>query len=165
MLEHPPNMPWIIETLLDTDLYKFTMLQAFYHSDHFDGAVSEWKFKCRNPEKKQLHRLIPEIRRQFEHLCTLQFQTDEIRYLATLSYFKPKFLDYLADLRLEMQYLSLDSDGEDIELRFRGPLLKVTLFEIYALAIINEVHTRTAFPHPEYQNGRQRLREKDRAAA
>ena len=160
MIGPTEDMPWIIETLLDTDLYKLTMLQAFYHGSEFEGADAEWKFKCRNPENKQLHRLLPEIRRQFEQLCTLRFQDDEIRYLANLGYFKPDFLDYLATLRLEMKHLTLRPDGEDIELRFHGPLLQVTLFEIYGLSIINEVYTRTAFPHPAYQRGRQRLQQK-----
>jgi nicotinate phosphoribosyltransferase len=160
MTAQTQNMPWIIETLLDTDLYKLTMLQAFYHCSAFEGADTEWKFKCRNPENKQLRRLIPEIRRQFEHLCSLRFQDDEIRYLATLGYFKPDFLDYLATVRLEMNHLSLRPDGENIELRLHGPLLQVTIFEIYGLSIINEVHTRAAYPRPDYDTGQRRLFEK-----
>ena len=160
MIGQTQDMPWIIETLLDTDLYKLTMLQAFYHCSAFKGADAAWKFKCRNPENKQLRRLIPEIRRQFEHLCTLHFLDGELRYLATLGYFKPDFLDYLTTVHLEMKHLSLRSDGEGIELRFHGPLLQVTLFEIYALSIINEVYTRAVFPRPDYETGRQRLFQK-----
>ena len=37
----------IIQSLLDTDLYKFTMMQVVLH--HFPGAQVEYKFKCRNP--------------------------------------------------------------------------------------------------------------------
>ena len=37
----------IIESLLDTDLYKFTMMQVVLH--HFPGAQVEYRFKCRNP--------------------------------------------------------------------------------------------------------------------
>jgi nicotinate phosphoribosyltransferase len=151
------DLPWIIDTLLDTDLYKLTMLQAFYHRSEFKGADSEWKFKCRNPENKNLQRLIPEIRRQFEHLCTLRFRDDEIRYLGTLGYFQPDFLDYLAGARLVMNNLSILPDGEDFGLRLHGPLIQVTLFEIYGLSIINEVYTSATFPRPDYETGRGRL--------
>lgn len=154
------EMPWVIETLLDTDLYKFTMLQAFFHSSEFKGANAEWKFKCRNPENKNLQKLIPEIRRQFDHLCTLRFRGDEIRYLETLGFFKSSFLDYLTTVRLEMKNVSILPDGDDIELRFHGPLLPVTLFEIYGLSIINEVYTSANFPQPDYEAGRRRLYEK-----
>jgi nicotinate phosphoribosyltransferase len=37
----------IITSLLDTDLYKFTMMQVVLH--HFPGANVEYRFKCRNP--------------------------------------------------------------------------------------------------------------------
>ena len=38
----------IIPSLLDTDLYKFTMMQVVLH--HFPGAQVEYRFKCRNPD-------------------------------------------------------------------------------------------------------------------
>jgi hypothetical protein len=37
----------IITSLLDTDLYKFTMMQAVLHQ--FPGAQVEYRFKCRMP--------------------------------------------------------------------------------------------------------------------
>ena len=37
----------VIRSLLDTDLYKFTMMQAVLH--RFPGARVEYRFKCRNP--------------------------------------------------------------------------------------------------------------------
>ena len=37
----------IITSLLDTDLYKFTMMQVVLHQ--FPGAQVEYRFKCRNP--------------------------------------------------------------------------------------------------------------------
>src|SRR6266850_1763576 len=35
----------IIQSLLDTDLYKFTMMQVVLH--HFPGAQVEYRFRCR----------------------------------------------------------------------------------------------------------------------
>ena len=40
-------MQAVINNLLDTDLYKFTMMQVVLH--HFPGARVEYRFKCRNP--------------------------------------------------------------------------------------------------------------------
>jgi nicotinate phosphoribosyltransferase len=42
----PLGRAMIIESLLDTDLYKFTMMQVVLH--HFPGAQVEYRFKCRN---------------------------------------------------------------------------------------------------------------------
>ena len=41
------NPAMIITSLLDTDLYKFTMMQVVLH--HFPGASVEYRFNCRNP--------------------------------------------------------------------------------------------------------------------
>ncbi len=41
------NPSMIITSLLDTDLYKFTMMQVVLH--HFPGASVEYRFNCRNP--------------------------------------------------------------------------------------------------------------------
>ena len=49
----------IIQSLLDTDLYKFTMMQVVLH--HFPGAQVEYKFKCRT-EGVDFRPYIDEIR-------------------------------------------------------------------------------------------------------
>ena len=64
-----PSM--IITSLLDTDLYKFTMMQVVLHQ--FPGAQVEYKFKCRNPGV-QLAPFANEIRDEIRSLCSLQFQ-------------------------------------------------------------------------------------------
>lgn len=55
----------IIASLLDTDLYKFTMMQVVLH--HFPGAQVEYRFKCRN-EGVDLVPLIDDIQREIEAL-------------------------------------------------------------------------------------------------
>ena len=64
----PPAM--IIRSLLDTDLYKFTMMQVVLH--HFPGAHVEYRFKCRNASV-DLTPFIDEIREEIRGLCSLRF--------------------------------------------------------------------------------------------
>lgn len=132
---------WLIDSLFDTDLYKITMLQAYYHAPEFRTVAVEWKFVCRNRNGYNLAALIPEIFRQLEHVCTLHFTADELDYLATFPFIKPDFIEFLRIFHLDMRFVELGAKGEEIDLRFRGPLIHVTLFEIYALAIISELHT------------------------
>jgi len=132
---------WLIESLLDTDLYKITMLQAFYHAPEFRTVDVEWKFACRDRNGFDLAELIPEILHQLEHLCTLSFSDDELDYLADFPFIKPDFIEFLRIFRLDMRFIKLQPQGKDLDLRFRGPLIHVTLMEIYSLAIISELHT------------------------
>jgi nicotinate phosphoribosyltransferase len=132
---------WLIDSLLDTDLYKITMLQAYYHAPEFRTVDVEWKFACRNLKGFDLAALIPEILRQLEHVCTLRFSDQELKYLTTFPFIKPDFIEFLRIFHLDMRFVHLQSKGKDLDLRFRGPLIHVTLLEIYALAIISELHT------------------------
>ena len=63
----------IIQSLLDTDLYKFTMMQVVLHQ--FPGAQVEYRFRCRNPGV-QLAPYVDEIRAEIRALCQLQFTDD-----------------------------------------------------------------------------------------
>ena len=71
----------IITSLLDTDLYKFTMMQVVLHQ--FPGAQVEYKFKCRNPGVN-LAQHISEIREEIKALCNLRFQDAELMYLRSM---------------------------------------------------------------------------------
>jgi nicotinate phosphoribosyltransferase len=156
----PKIKRFLIDSLLDTDLYKITMLQAFYHAPEFDNVSAEWKFACRNLVGFDLAALIPEIRRQLDQLCTLSFTADELQYLAGLPFLSGDFLLYLGSYRLKAEYVQLQAKGRDLDLRIGGPLIEVALFEIYLLAIISELHTALHCRGFSRQTGRERLKSK-----
>ncbi|MGB5447155.1 MAG: nicotinate phosphoribosyltransferase [Psychromonas sp.] len=151
---------WLIDSLMDTDLYKITMLQAFYHTTEFRSVDVEWKFACRNRNNLDLAKLIPEIRRQLEHLCTLAFTNEELSYLAKFPYIKPDFIEFLRIFHLDMRFVHIQPKGKDLDLRFKGPLVHVTLFEIFTLAIISELHTTDQCGGIELTIAREKLAEK-----
>ncbi len=64
----------IITSLLDTDLYKFTMWQALLH--RHPQTQSEYRFVCRNTPAYPLAELLPEVNAALDHLCTLRFTPD-----------------------------------------------------------------------------------------
>ena len=150
----------IIESLLDTDLYKFTMMQVVLH--RFPGAQVEYRFKCRNPGV-DLARCIDEIRDEVAHLCTLRFTEDELAYLRGLRFIKSDFVDFLGLFQMNRKYVTVEptpgGDGE-IDVVVRGPWLHTILFEIPLLAIINEVWFRSTERSPDFLEGRRRLLDK-----
>ncbi|WP_430388989.1 nicotinate phosphoribosyltransferase [Dyella sp. 20L07] len=150
----------IVTSLLDTDLYKFSMMQVVLH--HYPAAQVEYKFKCRNPGIN-LVPYIDEIRAELDALCTLRFTTEELDYLRSWRFIKSDFVDFLGLFQLNTKYVDIqpaqDGPGE-IELRIRGPWLHTILFEVPLLAIINEVYFRNTQPGLDLGEGRRRLREK-----
>lgn len=154
------NYPALITSLMDTDLYKLTMLQAFFHAPEFRSVEVEWKFACRNRHGFDLAAQISEIRQQLEEVCRLRFADEELDYLATFPFFTPDFIEFLRIYQLNMRFVSIRPMGEDIDLRIRGPLIHVALYEIYALAIISEIHTRVICGDVDEAIASARLQEK-----
>jgi len=145
----------IITSLLDTDLYKFTMMQAVLHQ--FPSAQVSYKFKCRNPGI-QLAPYVQEIRDEVRQLCSLQFQDAELAWLRSLRFIKSDFVDFLGLFRLNEKYIQIEAlpNGE-IDIQIHGPWLHTILFEIPVLAIVNEVYFRNTQQVPDFVEGRKRL--------
>ena len=148
----------IIQSLLDTDLYKFTMMQVVLH--HFPGARVEYRFKCRNPGV-DLARFAGQIREEIRHLCSLQFKDAELSYLRSMRFIKSDFVDFLGLFRLNEKYINIiPLPSGELDIRIRGPWLHTILFEIPVLAIVNEVYFRNTQPRPDFAEGRRRLEAK-----
>jgi nicotinate phosphoribosyltransferase len=147
----------IITSLLDTDLYKFTMMQVVLHQ--FPGAQVEYRFKCRNGGV-DLTPYIDEIREQIHWLCTLRFKEPELEYLRSMRFIKSDFVDFLGLFQLNAKYITVQpsplANGE-IEIVIKGPWLHTILFEIPVLAIVNEVYFRATQKEPDFAQGRRRL--------
>ncbi|KRE92497.1 nicotinate phosphoribosyltransferase [Frateuria sp. Soil773] len=150
----------IISSLLDTDLYKFSMMQVVLHQ--YPAAQVEYRFKCRNPGI-DLVPCIDEIRAELEALCSLRFTPAELDYLRGWRFIKSDFVDFLGLFQLNAKYVEIApaaSGNGEIEIRIRGPWLHTILFEVPLLAIVNEVYFRRTSAGLDLAEGRRRLRAK-----
>ena len=150
----------IIESLLDTDLYKFTMMQCVLHQ--FPGAEVSYRFRCRTPGV-DLSPYADEIRDEVMHLCTLTFKDAELAYLGGLRFIKSDFVDFLSLFHLKGKYIRVTKDPTcdfGLSIEITGPWLHTILFEIPILAIVNEVYFRHIAPVPDEAEGMRRLRAK-----
>ncbi|GLS05827.1 nicotinate phosphoribosyltransferase [Chitiniphilus shinanonensis] len=151
----------VIGTLLDTDLYKLTMMQEILH--HHPETRAEYTFKCRNVPELPLAPLRAEIDAQLDHLCGLRFTEDELAYIGGLRFIKSDFVDFLRLFQLQRRFIEVsipENRPDDLDIRVRGPMLHCMLFEIYVLAIVNEVYFRQFPAAPALAEGRRRLADK-----
>jgi len=155
----------IIDSLLDTDLYKFSMMQVVLHQ--YPAAQVEYRFKCRTPGIDLVPH-IDEIRTEMRALCQLRFTPDELDYLRTWRFIKSDFVDFLGLFQLNEKYVEIvpaesgsaaAANGE-IEIRIRGPWLHTILFEVPLLAIVNEVYFRHTSGGLDLAEGHRRLQAK-----
>ena len=130
----------IVRSLLETDLYKFTMWQALLH--RHPSTQAEYAFVCRNKPAYPLAELKDDVERELDHLCAMAFSADEIAYLRGLRFIKSDFADFLTVFRFQRHFISVETDGETLAIRAVGPQVHVMGFEIYVLYIVNELYFR-----------------------
>ncbi len=149
---------YIIRSLLDTDLYKLTMMQVVLH--HFPAAEVEYLFKCRT-EGADLMPLATEIRDEIKNLCELKFTENEIHYLNNIYYLKSDFVQFLKLFQLNENYVRIGKDEDNqLEIKVVGPWLHTIMFEVPILAIVEEVFARHYHADIDMQVGQHRLKEK-----
>ncbi len=153
----------IVESLLDTDLYKFNMDQVIFHK-HTD-LCGQYYFKCRNKGVVFTKEMAEEINAQIDHLCSLRFRKNELEYLRSIRFIKADYVEFLRLWHPIRDYVKvdLDSDGE-LSVVVDGPLFSAMQFEIYLLEIINEVYFRMAYDYDELRrSAEERLEAKIKA--
>ncbi|MDR3331470.1 MAG: nicotinate phosphoribosyltransferase [Synergistaceae bacterium] len=148
----------VVQSLLENDLYKFSMWQALMHSH--PGARAEYSFICRNQPLYPLADLAEDVERELDHLCTMHFRQDELDYLNTLSYMKDDFVDYLTVFRFQRRFINVERVGDSIVIKASGPLVHVMGFEIFVLYIVSELYYRRIDQDGWLDEARRRLAEK-----
>jgi len=147
----------VIQSLLDTDLYKFTMWQTMLH--RHPRTQAEYTFVCRNQPAYPLADLVGEVNAELDHLCTLRFQPAELAYLNSLRFIRSDFVDFLRIFHFQRDFISARAapDGRGLEIVASGPQVHVMAFEIFVLAIVNELYFRRFDQTAAYAEGRRRL--------
>lgn len=138
----------IIESLLDTDFYKFNMNQLMFHK--YQEPIGEYHFKCRNNDVIFTEEMLEEINEQIDHLCTLTFKKEELDYLSSISFIKDDYIKFLSAFKLNRSYVDCHlNDKKELVCVVKGPCYLAMPFEIYLLEIINEVYFRLKYDYQE----------------
>ncbi len=150
--ERAHNHNWeldpVTRSLLDTDFYKLLMLQFIWK--HFPKTRVSFSLSNRTASVR-LADMFPteELIAQLEHARSLAFRKSELIWLAGNTFygqrgiFEPAFLAWLErDFRLSDYELSV-KNGQ-FHLLFDGLWTETTMWELYALAIIDELKTRAS---------------------
>ncbi|MCO5063848.1 MAG: nicotinate phosphoribosyltransferase [Rhizobiaceae bacterium] len=148
--DHAWKLDPIIRSLLDTDFYKLLMLQMIWGMyPKVDATFSLINRTTRVKLAKEIDE--EELRDQLDHARTLRITKKEMIWLAGNTFygrkqiFEPEFLAWLENFQLP-EY-RLERVGDQYELEFPGPWMYTSMWEIPALAIINELRSRSAMKH------------------
>jgi nicotinate phosphoribosyltransferase len=135
----------IVRSVLDTDFYKLLMAQTIFRR-HKDVAVT---FGILNRTASvKLASLVDagQLKEQLDHIRTLSLSRGESTWLRGNSFygkrpmFSPDFIQWLEGFRFPAYHL--ERTGDQYELTFEGPWIETTMWEIPALAVLMELHSR-----------------------
>ena len=151
----------IITSLLDNDLYKFTMLQAMLHQ--FPQTHGVYRFRCRNNEDTlyPLADIKDDLEQQLDSLCELRFLEDELEYLRGLRFMRSDFVDYLELFKLKRRFITVSTDEKGrLFIDIEGPMIQAMFFEVFVLSIVNELYFSALSNASVIEEGQRRLDEK-----
>lgn len=156
------KLPRIINSLLETDLYKFSMGQAIYHQ--FPDYMTTWSFKCRNKDIKFTSEMVEEIKEQIKAYCSLRFTEEELEYLHNIKWLKGSYINFLRLWQPRFEDFEITTDSESgLSIETKGTWLNTSMYEIPTLAIVNEVYFRMAHNYDEvFESFKRKLNEKVR---
>ena len=144
---HTWKLDPIIRSLLDTDFYKLLMLQMIWGL--YPHVNATFSLINRTTSVRLADEIEEgELRAQLDHARALRFSKKEMIWLAGNTFagrkqiFEPEFLAWLENFQLP-EYELRKRNGQ-YELTFAGRWVETTMWEIPALAIINELRSRAA---------------------
>ena len=150
----------IINSLLETDAYKFSMGQAIYHQ--FSDYKTTWTFKCRNKDVFFTPDMVEEIREQIKEYCKLRFTEEELEYLNNIKWIKGSYVDFLRLWQARYEDFEITTASPcGLSIETKGTWLNTSLYEIPVLAIVNEVYFRMKYDYSViFESFERRLDEK-----
>ncbi len=153
-------MEQIITSLIETDMYKFSMGQAIYHL--FPGYKTTWSFKCRNKGVKFTAEMVEEIKKQVKDYCNLKFTEDDLEYLDNIQWIRGSYVDFLRLWHPRYEDFEIGTDSEcGLTIEAKGTWLNTSMYEIPLLAIVNEVYFRMQYDYDKlFESFKERLNKK-----
>lgn len=138
----------IITSLLETDLYKFSMGMTIYHQ--FPSYRTTWTFKCRNKDVHFTKEMVEEIRDQIRAYCDLKFTEDELAYLGGIQWLKPDYVEFLRLWHPVFEDFEITDDAPcGLAIEAKSTWLNSSMYEIPTLAIVNEVFFRMNYDYED----------------
>lgn len=154
MQEFELKFPPIVKSLIDTDLYKFTMLQVYMHQWNSDHAT--WDFKARNVGEGTAHEKYTaedreEIKRQIKAYSALRFEDEELNWLGdpvARPWIHHNYTENLKDWVPHSEWIVVEDD-EKTGLAIHAAALqtKCSPYEIPLLEIAAEVYYRNHYDY------------------
>lgn len=128
----------MIESILDTDLYKASMMQSIAH--HYPRVDVEYEFINRNKTPFPAG-FDQQLRMAVDAMQELFLTAEEEKFLRENCYYlKPNFIDMFRGYRYDPKQVTIRQVGDELFVTIKGPWYLTVLYEVPLLAMISELY-------------------------
>lgn len=130
----------MIKSILDNDLYKFTMQLAVL--ELFPKAEAEYRFTNRGFQRFSTE-FVEELERVIdEDISKLALTEEEYNWLSEhCPYLRPMYLEYLKNFRFKSGEVKVClTEEKNLDIRIKGPWHSTILWEIVLMAAVSELY-------------------------
>ena len=140
----------IIQSVLDTDLYKFTTSYAY--SKLYPRAYGQFRFIDRG-KTTYPQGFAEELKKELQEMSKLALTKDEASFLSReLPYLPPTYIDFVRGFRFDPEEVKVEQDAEGhLSIIAEGLLYRVTLWETPILALVSELYYKMLGAQPDMQ--------------
>jgi nicotinate phosphoribosyltransferase len=138
----------IIQSVLDTDLYKFTTSYAY--SKLYPRAYGQFRFIDRG-KTTYPQGFAEELKKEIQEMSKLSLTKDEASFLyRELPYLPPTYIDFVRGFRFDPEEVKVEQDAEGhLSIIAEGLLYRVTLWETPILALVSELYYKMLGAQPD----------------
>ena len=140
----------IIQSVLDTDLYKFTTSYAY--SKLYPRAYGQFRFIDRG-KTTYPQGFAEELKKELQEMSKLALTKDEASFLyRELPYLPPTYIDFVRGFRFDPEEVKVEQDAEGhLSIIAEGLLYRVTLWETPILALVSELYYKILGAQPDME--------------
>ena len=140
----------IIQSVLDTDLYKFTTSYAY--SKLYPRAYGQFRFIDRG-KTTYPQGFAEELKKEIQEMSKLALTKDEASFLSReLPYLPPTYIDFVRGFRFDPEEVKVEQDTEGhLSIIAEGLLYRVTLWETPILALVSELYYKMLGAQPDME--------------
>ncbi|WP_455255471.1 nicotinate phosphoribosyltransferase [Porphyromonas sp.] len=140
----------IIQSVLDTDLYKFTTSYAY--SKLYPRAYGQFCFIDRG-KTTYPQGFAEELKKELQEMSKLALTKDEASFLyRELPYLPPTYIDFVRGFRFDPEEVKVEQDAEGhLSIIAEGLLYRVTLWETPILALVSELYYKMLGAQPDME--------------
>ena len=140
----------IIQSVLDTDLYKFTTSYAY--SKLYPRAYGQFRFIDRG-KTTYPQGFAEELKKEIQEMSKLALTKDEASFLyRELPYLPPTYIDFVRGFRFDPEEVKVEQDTEGhLSIIAEGLLYRVTLWETPILALVSELYYKILGAQPDME--------------